>query len=62
VRNGQAESVSAYVTVALQEKAKVDDLADMLERMLEDRGGPLTERERRAADQALGLRRRRVAG
>ncbi len=48
--------------MALQEKAKLDDLADMLERMLEERGGTLTERERRAADQTLGLRRRRVAG
>ena len=62
VRNGEAESVSAYVTMALQEKAKLDDLAEMLERMLEESGGPLTERERRTADQALGVRRKRLAG
>jgi hypothetical protein len=34
----------------------------MLESMLEESGGPLTERERRAADQALGLRRKRMVG
>ena len=60
VRKGKAESVSAYVTAALQEKAKLDDLAEMLEEMLEETGGPLSERERRAADEALGLRRRRM--
>lgn len=36
------------------DKAKLEDLADMLEEMLEETGGPLSERERRAADQALG--------
>jgi hypothetical protein len=57
-----AASVSAYVTKALEERAKLDDLAAMLESMLEESGGPLTERERRAADQALGLRRKRMVG
>jgi Arc/MetJ-type ribon-helix-helix transcriptional regulator len=62
VRKGVAASVSAYVTKALEERAKLDDLAAMLESMLEESGGPLTERERRAADQALGLRRKRMVG
>jgi hypothetical protein len=60
VRKGTAESVSAYVSAALVEKAKVEDLSEMLERMLEETGGPLSERERRAADRALGVRRRRM--
>jgi Arc/MetJ-type ribon-helix-helix transcriptional regulator len=59
VRRGRAESVSAYVTAALEEKVKLEDLADMLEEMLAETGGALTERERRAADEALGLRPRR---
>ena len=62
VRSGGAASVSAYVAAALEEKAKLDDLAAMLEEMLADTGGPLTAPERRAADRALGIaapRRRR---
>jgi Arc/MetJ-type ribon-helix-helix transcriptional regulator len=59
VRRGRAESVSAYVTAALEEKVKLEDLADMLEEMLAETGGALSERERRAADEALGLRPRR---
>ena len=62
VRKGAAESVSAYVAKALEERAKLDDLGEMLDRMLEESGGPLTERERRAADKALGLTRKRMAG
>jgi Arc/MetJ-type ribon-helix-helix transcriptional regulator len=56
VRTGEAESVSAYVAAALQEKAKLDDLSTLLDEMLAQTGGPLTDRERRAADKALGLR------
>ncbi len=59
VREGVAESVSSYVASALEEKVKLDDLAGMLEAMLAETGGPLTERERRAADAALGVRPRR---
>ena len=55
VRENRAESVSAYVASALEEKAKLDDLGDMLTEMLKATGGPLTERERRAADEALGV-------
>jgi Arc/MetJ-type ribon-helix-helix transcriptional regulator len=50
----RASSVSAYVAAALEEKAKLDDLASLLDEMLAETGGPLTARERRAADRALG--------
>ncbi len=54
VADRRASSVSAYVAAALEEKAKLDDLAALLEDMLAQTGGPLTARERRAADEALG--------
>jgi antitoxin ParD1/3/4 len=62
VAQGRAESVSAYVADALAEKAKLDDLADLLQQMLAESGGPLTDAERQAADRALGLpaRKRRA--
>lgn len=59
VRQGRAESVSAYVAAALEEKTKLDELQDMLNQMLAETGGPLTAGEREAADQALGLDRQR---
>ena len=55
VRRGQAASVSSYVAAALEEKAKLDDLAAMLDAMLAESGGPLTAAERRKADRELGL-------
>lgn len=55
VRDGRAESLSAYVAQALEEKAKLDDLHALLEEMLEETGGPLTTAERKAADQVLGI-------
>lgn len=54
VAEGRAASVSAYVAKALREKAKLDDLASLLDEMLADTGGPLTARERKSADKALG--------
>jgi Arc/MetJ-type ribon-helix-helix transcriptional regulator len=54
VAEGRARSVSAYVASALAEKAKLDDLATLLDEMLSETGGPLTARERKAADRALG--------
>ena len=59
VRQGRAPSVSAYVASALEEKAKLDDLAALLDEMLAESGGPLTPAERRAADRALGISRRK---
>ena len=61
VRERRAASVSAYVSAALMEKAKLDDLATLLDEMLAETGGPLTAAERRAADRALGLTRKRPA-
>lgn len=55
VRDGRAESVSAYVTAALEEKVKLDELSTLLQEMLAESGGPLTAAERRAADRALGV-------
>lgn len=55
VREGRAESVSAYVAEAIEDKAKLDDLAALLDEMLAESGGPLTAAERRAADRALGI-------
>jgi Arc/MetJ-type ribon-helix-helix transcriptional regulator len=62
VARGRAESVSAYVADALSEKAKLDELADLLQEMLAETGGPLSAAERRAADEALGASRRRRRG
>lgn len=59
VRMGRAASVSAYVAAALEEKAKLDDLERLLAEMLAETGGPLTQGERRAADEAIGLARKR---
>lgn len=59
VRQGRAENVSAYVRAALEEKAKLDDLAGLLDDMLAETGGPMTAAERRAADDKLGAVRRR---
>jgi Arc/MetJ-type ribon-helix-helix transcriptional regulator len=62
VRQGRAPSVSAYVAAAIEDKAKLDDLATLLDEMLAETGGPPTAAEMRAADRALGIkpRRRRV--
>jgi Arc/MetJ-type ribon-helix-helix transcriptional regulator len=62
VRAGRADSVSAYIASALEEKTKLDDLSDMLAEMLAETGGPLTDSERRVADESLGVARRRRRG
>ena len=54
VDEGRATSVSAYVSRALAEQAKLEDLASLLDEMLAKTGGPLTAAERRVADKALG--------
>ena len=54
VAEGRTPSVSAYVARALEEQAKLDDLASLLTEMLAESGGPLTAAERKAADRALG--------
>lgn len=60
VRKGYARSVSAYVASALEEKAKLDELAALLAEMLAESGGPLSAAERRAADRALGVTAKRA--
>jgi Arc/MetJ-type ribon-helix-helix transcriptional regulator len=55
VQRGDAPSVSAYIAAAIEEKAKLDDLATLLDEMLAASGGPLTATERRAADRELGV-------
>ncbi len=47
--------MSAYVSAALEQKSKLDDLEAMLNDALAESGGPLTAKERRAADRALRL-------
>lgn len=54
VTQGRATSVSAYVAAALEQRAKLDDLAALLEEMLAETGGPLTEQEAAEADRVLG--------
>jgi Arc/MetJ-type ribon-helix-helix transcriptional regulator len=54
VAEGRSSSVSAYVARALEEQTKLDDLASLLDEMLDETGGPLTASERKAADRALG--------
>jgi Arc/MetJ-type ribon-helix-helix transcriptional regulator len=53
VKRGRAASMSAYVAAALEQKAKLDELDDLLDEMLAESGGPLTAAERRHADQVL---------
>ena len=57
-----ATSLSAYVSAALDQKSTMDDLAQLLTDMLAETGGPLTAKERRAADRSLRAapRRRRA--
>jgi hypothetical protein len=63
VRAGRAESVSAYIAAALDERVTRDELAALLDEMLAESGGPLTPAEIRTADRALGIaaKRRRKA-
>jgi Arc/MetJ-type ribon-helix-helix transcriptional regulator len=56
VAEGRASSVSAYVAEAMAEKAKLDDLDQLLEELLARTGGPLTDKERRQIDRAAGWR------
>lgn len=56
VERGKAASVSAYVAAALEEHTNRGDLQAMIDEMLEETGGPLTEAEKREAEELLGLR------
>ena len=56
VRDERAASVSDYVSMALEEKAKLDDLGELLDEMLLASGGPLSRSERARAERELGIR------
>ncbi|MGH7283838.1 MAG: toxin-antitoxin system antitoxin subunit [Polyangiaceae bacterium] len=60
VRAGHAPTLSAYVSEAVRQKTELDDLAELLDEMLAETGGPLTAAEKRRADAALGLRPRKT--
>jgi Arc/MetJ-type ribon-helix-helix transcriptional regulator len=55
VKTGRAESVSAYIAAAVAEKAKHEDLADLLQEMLAETGGPMTAEERRKVSALIGI-------
>jgi antitoxin ParD1/3/4 len=55
VRRGDAPTLSAYVSQAIEEKTSDDDLMKMLEEMLDETGGPPTPEEIRWADGVLGI-------
>lgn len=59
VRQGHASSVSAYVASAIEQKAKLHELASLLDEMLAESGGAMTAAERRAADRALDPAKKR---
>jgi Arc/MetJ-type ribon-helix-helix transcriptional regulator len=54
VDSGRAASVSAYVADAVRERTEADELAVMLDEMLAETGGPLTDAETADARRALG--------
>lgn len=54
VAAGKAANVSAYVADALAEKVKLEALDDLLDEMLEETGGPLTDAEREGIDREMG--------
>ena len=60
VRSGREKSVSGYIARAMEDRAKNDDLAALLEEMLEETGGPPTADERRQARRDMGLDRPRA--
>jgi Arc/MetJ-type ribon-helix-helix transcriptional regulator len=62
VQRGRARSLSAYVAGAIEQRARLDELQDMLDEMLVESGGPLTAAEQRAARSALLGAERQVKG
>jgi hypothetical protein len=59
VKHGRAESVSAHVATAIEEKARLDDLRGLLDELLLETGGALTAAERLDAERMVGLKPRR---
>jgi Arc/MetJ-type ribon-helix-helix transcriptional regulator len=62
VRRGEAASLSAYVSKAIEEKTTDDDLMKMLDEMLEESGGPATPAERRWLDRVFERKSSRGRG
>jgi Arc/MetJ-type ribon-helix-helix transcriptional regulator len=60
VRRGRAESLSAYVSVALDQKATLDELDDLLNEMLDETGGPATPAEEQRIDRMIAGPKRRT--
>ena len=58
VSRGHAASLSDYVTAALDSKAMLDELGDLLNEMLDETGGPMTRAEKKQVDRILGPTRR----
>jgi Arc/MetJ-type ribon-helix-helix transcriptional regulator len=58
VKDGRAESVSAYVAAAIEAKAKRDELRGVLDALLLETGGPLTAAERTEAERMVGVKPR----
>jgi hypothetical protein len=59
VKAGRAESLSAYVSRAIEQKTMLDDLDTLLEELLRESGGPVTPAEKRWADSILSARSRK---
>lgn len=59
VKRGRAPNLSAYVGAALEQKAKLDELEELLDEMLRETGGPPTAAEQQFANEVLGVRPRR---
>lgn len=53
VRRGRASSLSAYVAAALDQKATLDELDDLLSGMLRETGGPMTPAETKQIDRLI---------
>jgi len=59
VSRGRASSLSAYVANALDQKAMLDELDELLNDMLDQTGGPMTAAEEAHTDRIiLGPKRR----
>lgn len=54
VKRGNARSVSAWVDAAMEQKAKLEDLATLLAEMKSD-SGPVSREEERWARRVIGL-------
>jgi len=59
VRRGDAPTLSAYVSKALEEMTGDDDIMKMLDEMLEKTGGPPTPEEIRWSHGVIGITKKR---